>query len=347
MEVRPLKKLSVCLIALFLVLTAYRAAFAQAASTIWLETDRQTAGPSDLITIKLNASSGTPVQGFAFQLSYDPACLQPESLTSLLPGLNNLEVPQKPGLVDAIFASTQPLQVNGSLAAVTFKPLAACQNNLILQKASLAIRDASGIAQPVPDVRMGASSLVITVSAAAPQATPLSSSASSGEPAATLAPGTSPAGSNSEESSNDFLLILLAVTLAGLLLIGFGALAARRSLKRSNERARSAGSKAGLRSGKIPTLIIERGLQTGSSFQLLRFPARIGTDPANEIRLQGQGVSPFHAEIRLYRTGYALVDLGSPQGSQVNGRTLRNQQMPFSLGDNLRVGGVTLIFREI
>ncbi|WP_327352571.1 DUF1707 and FHA domain-containing protein [Streptomyces sp. NBC_01304] len=50
------------------------------------------------------------------------------------------------------------------------------------------------------------------------------------------------------------------------------------------------------------------------------FPLRIGRDPANGLRLSHETVSRIHAELRLQGGLWVLRDLGSTNGTSVNGR---------------------------
>ena len=109
----------------------------------------------ETVLVTVNAVSGTPVQGFTFQIRYDPACLQPVNATSPIPGMNGLSLPQTTGLVDASFASTTPQTANGILAEVRFVTLGGCQTNLTLESAALAIRNKSGFAAPLAGVTVG------------------------------------------------------------------------------------------------------------------------------------------------------------------------------------------------
>jgi len=95
---------------------------------------------------------------------------------------------------------------------------------------------------------------------------------------------------------------------------------------------------------QTPTLFIERGPQAGTSLPLLHFPCRIGSDPSNEICLNDARVSPAHAEILADENGYTLLDLGSQDGTYINGRLIKNQQSPLNPGDALRLGGILLVF---
>ncbi|MDN3292480.1 DUF1707 and FHA domain-containing protein [Streptomyces ficellus] len=50
------------------------------------------------------------------------------------------------------------------------------------------------------------------------------------------------------------------------------------------------------------------------------YPLRIGRDPANGLRLSHETVSRLHAELALDRGLWVLRDLGSTNGTTVNGR---------------------------
>ncbi|MEU8525881.1 MULTISPECIES: DUF1707 and FHA domain-containing protein [Streptomyces] len=49
-------------------------------------------------------------------------------------------------------------------------------------------------------------------------------------------------------------------------------------------------------------------------------PLRIGRDPVNGLRLSHETVSRLHAELMLHRDVWLLRDLGSTNGTTVNGR---------------------------
>ena len=140
---------------------------AQAAESIWLSANTLAFKTGETVTVTVNAASATPIQGFTFQIRYDPACLQPTNATSPIPGMNGLSLPQTDGLVDASFASTTPQAATGVLAEVHFVALAGCQTNLVLESASLAIRNASGFAAPLTGVTMGEKNVGLVIDQAA------------------------------------------------------------------------------------------------------------------------------------------------------------------------------------
>ena len=188
---------------------------AQAAESIWLSANTLAFKTGETVTVTVNAASGTPVQGFTFQIRYDPACLQPINATSPIPGMNGLSLPQNTGLVDASFASTTPQTVNGVLAEVHFLTLAGCQTNLTLESASLAIRNASGFAAPLDGVTMGEKNIALVIDkAAGVPSTPVVS----GTPLA-LGP------SQPSESGNSIVttvLLILLVAIVVIIAISFG-----------------------------------------------------------------------------------------------------------------------------
>lgn len=67
-------------------------------------------------------------------------------------------------------------------------------------------------------------------------------------------------------------------------------------------------------------------------------------DPASGLRpnvdlSMDPAVSRRHAEIRRTPSGYVIIDLGSTNGTIVNGRQIpRQQEVPLSNGDEIRMG---------
>ena len=51
----------------------------------------------------------------------------------------------------------------------------------------------------------------------------------------------------------------------------------------------------------------------------------------------------FHLEDNKHLTN-TLLDLGSQDGTYINGRLIKNQQSPLNPGDALRLGGILLVF---
>jgi hypothetical protein len=77
-------------------------------------------------------------------------------------------------------------------------------------------------------------------------------------------------------------------------------------------------------------------LPTGERFTLAEHVITIGRRPESNIVLADPNVSRAHAEIRPQGDGFVLVDLGSTNGSKVNG--VRIDQRLLNDGDELTFG---------
>ncbi len=179
-----MKRFNACILAAIFSLLAVVHVGAQSAETIWLTANTTAYKTNETVIVTVNAASATPIQGFTFQIRYDPACLKPVNASSLVPGMNGLGLPQLTGLVDGSYASTTPQTVNGVLAEVRFTALKGCQTNLTLESAALAIRTAEGFAAPLPSVLVGERnvSLFVDSEAGVAQAAPETGSVLSLEP---------------------------------------------------------------------------------------------------------------------------------------------------------------------
>lgn len=136
------------IVCLFFVIPAH----AQTPESIWITASTTSFKTGETLIVTVHANSGTPIQGFTFQIRYDPACLQPINAASPIAGMNGLLLPQLGGLVDATFASTTPQVVTDTLAELRFTTLGACDTNIALESAALAIKSESGIAAPLPGI---------------------------------------------------------------------------------------------------------------------------------------------------------------------------------------------------
>ncbi len=93
----------------------------------------------------------------------------------------------------------------------------------------------------------------------------------------------------------------------------------------------------------MPSLIVIRGNDQGSEFELDLDRVSVGRDPSNTIQLHDTEVSRRHAEIRAEEGRYLLVDLNSSNGTFVNNdRILRR---PLEDSDEIRIGSSVLLFR--
>lgn len=71
----------------------------------------------------------------------------------------------------------------------------------------------------------------------------------------------------------------------------------------------------------------------------------VGRLSDSDIVINDQNVSRRHAELHAVGDNYELVDLGSTNGSKINGQRVRQQQLAD--GDQVTFGAVTLRFRRL
>ncbi|MEU6021631.1 FHA domain-containing protein [Micromonospora sp. NBC_01739] len=93
----------------------------------------------------------------------------------------------------------------------------------------------------------------------------------------------------------------------------------------------------------LPLLTVATGPLRGLSFRLRPHPMVIGRDAAADIVVHDPHLSRRHAEVRLTGAGVRLVDLGSTNGTWVNG--LRTAEaVSLTDGDMILIGRTELRF---
>lgn len=290
---------------------------AQASESIWLTANTTAYKTGETVIAVVNAASATSIQGFTFQIRYDPECLRPVNAVSTIPGMNALPLPQVSGLVDGSYASTTPQTANGLLAEVRFTALKACQTNLTLESAALAIRNESGFAVPLPGVAVDSKSVALNidkevVTAQSPET--LSGSVLPLEPPASVA-----------SKYSGWLIALVVALVLGLM---FGAYKIFRV-------GAPTASKETV-SSQLPTLQIKHGPNVGKNFTLNKLPCFIGRDPINEIIINDPHIIGQHAKIFEKDNGYYLMDLGGE--TFINGQAVRRSSTALKPGDVVRLG---------
>ncbi len=95
----------------------------------------------------------------------------------------------------------------------------------------------------------------------------------------------------------------------------------------------------------MPTYIEIRGTGPPELFPLDRPRTTIGRGEENDVALRDDRlVSQVHAVIESYGSSFSLRDLGSSNGTFVNGQSLVGEQV-LKPGDEIRLGRTQLLFR--
>jgi signal transduction histidine kinase len=92
----------------------------------------------------------------------------------------------------------------------------------------------------------------------------------------------------------------------------------------------------------VPRLIVIKGADEGRQFPLDRQVVGVGRDSSNGVRLHDTEASRKHAEFRKVDVGYCLVDLGSANGTFVNGQPAG--EYPLQPGDQIQIGQSVLVY---
>jgi phosphoserine phosphatase RsbU/P len=90
-------------------------------------------------------------------------------------------------------------------------------------------------------------------------------------------------------------------------------------------------------------------LKDGQVFphELKTFPARLGRHPDCDVQLDSNQVSRFHAQLVRVDDQILLEDLGSGNGSFLNGKQLeKNHSQPLKHGDRIKLGPIKLRFED-
>jgi signal transduction histidine kinase len=93
---------------------------------------------------------------------------------------------------------------------------------------------------------------------------------------------------------------------------------------------------------RVPRLIVIRGVDEGKQFELTDHTVTVGRHSANAVPLHDTQVSRRHLELRAGGGGFELRDLGSGNGTLLNGQPV--QTAPLRSGDTIAIGQTVLMF---
>jgi pSer/pThr/pTyr-binding forkhead associated (FHA) protein/ketosteroid isomerase-like protein len=92
---------------------------------------------------------------------------------------------------------------------------------------------------------------------------------------------------------------------------------------------------------------MQKGPEPGQAIELTGDEVTLGRDPANAIAINDRGMSRRHARIYSQAGTYILQDLGSTNGTFVNGEMLQGERI-LQAGDSIALGeGVVLLFQSL
>jgi pSer/pThr/pTyr-binding forkhead associated (FHA) protein len=94
--------------------------------------------------------------------------------------------------------------------------------------------------------------------------------------------------------------------------------------------------------GGVALLVVKRGPNAGSRFQLDQDKVTAGRHPESDIFLDDVTVSRRHAEFRRVGDGYEVADIGSLNGTYVNREPI--EVSALSNGDEVQIGKFRLVF---
>lgn len=93
-----------------------------------------------------------------------------------------------------------------------------------------------------------------------------------------------------------------------------------------------------------PSLTIIKGPQTGSTFVLDTPEVTIGRDPASGVFLNDMTVSRHHAQLKVSGTSASVEDLGSLNGTWVDGAIVNNANLVD--GSTIQIGTFRMVFHS-
>lgn len=95
-------------------------------------------------------------------------------------------------------------------------------------------------------------------------------------------------------------------------------------------------------------LIVRKGPKVGETFILETFSLTIGRDPVSDVVLNDPEVSRQHARFTQTEDGYQVQDLGSTNGTFVNGQRLESESVDLQPGFTISMGsGVTMLYEAV
>jgi pSer/pThr/pTyr-binding forkhead associated (FHA) protein len=96
----------------------------------------------------------------------------------------------------------------------------------------------------------------------------------------------------------------------------------------------------------MPALVINRGTANEQVIRIDQEPVVIGRGPSCSVRIDDPGISRKHAEISYQDGMWFVRDLGSSNGTLVNGKWAEADKLSLSRNDVIRLGKTTFTYVE-
>jgi hypothetical protein len=94
-------------------------------------------------------------------------------------------------------------------------------------------------------------------------------------------------------------------------------------------------------------LVIRRGPGLNAMHQLDKHLITLGRDSANDIQINDPEVSRYHLRLHWRNEGYSVEDLGSTNGTRVNGGKRITGEVPLAAGNALMLGDTIILSYEV
>ncbi len=94
----------------------------------------------------------------------------------------------------------------------------------------------------------------------------------------------------------------------------------------------------------MPRLVITLPNSSEQIYELEEAQITVGRSEDNMIQIDHQSVSGHHAQLTLEAGGYELRDLGSTNGTRVNGEAITNARL--NGGERIRFGRIEAVFAD-
>lgn len=93
------------------------------------------------------------------------------------------------------------------------------------------------------------------------------------------------------------------------------------------------------------TLEVVEGPSKGKNAELGLEPVTIGRHASNKLAIEDEAASNYHAEVTKEAIGYVISDLGSTNGTKVNGEKI--VKSPLAHNARIRIGSTEIVFRNL